>query len=247
MNQTRDLFNKSFISPIAQNISVRYNPSQTGLLFERQSGGAHILLMNLTGNHIQTVHYFAHEYLHILAGHWKTKTGTHTWLEEGMATTAAYFVLRRLNEQLHSNIDRALWNTNDYPSGLGKIMAKQIGPYMRQFFPVTKLSEQDFISWFRTVLPEMEYEPYGETARYAKFLIAYHLIDIFEGNPDIWPFGEPISAWNIVRYMSPYGPVSWEAEQSFKDYMRGWYLRTPARWSHYVRMIAKRFGLQAQW
>ena len=108
---------------------------------------------------------------------------------------------------------------------------------------MTQLNNDKFIGWFKEVLPEMETEPYGNTARYAKFIIAYHMIDIFEGNPDIWPFGEFSLPWNIVQYMSPYGPVSWDAEQSFEDYMRGWYLRTPGRWSNYVRMIAKRFGL----
>ena len=130
MNRTRDLFNESFIAPITSNINVEYHHSQTGLRFERNNGGEYSIIMNLTGNHIQTVHYFAHEYLHILGNHWQTRTGSHTWLEEAMATTAAYFVLRKLNAQLHDEKYQPTW---DFDKGLGKIMAEQIGPYMEEF------------------------------------------------------------------------------------------------------------------
>ncbi len=240
MGRTRDLFNNYFAAPIASNITVRHHNRQTGLKFERQNGGNHVILMNLTGNHIQTVHYFAHEYLHILAEHWQTRTGSHTCIEECMATTAAYFVLRRLREQLNSDQDRPLW---DFDKGLGKIMQGQIGPYMDEIFPDAPPAEYDrFVATVQRHTPEMEREPYGDIGGTMKFTVAYQISEIFEGNPDIWPFGEDLMPWNIVRYVTPYGPVSWEADQPFEDYVRGWYFRTPASWSNYVWQIAERLG-----
>ena len=236
-SMVRDFFNEYFYAPIESNITLVYHPRQTGLKFERTNGGNHIILMNLTGNHAQTVDYFAHEYAHILGQHWNTRTGSHTWIEESLATTASTWVLWSLYNKLYDDPEyRKRWTYYRNGVDFGSLLIKQIPAYFEEVYPErsVKFTNEEFASRVRSSLSIMENDPYGDVARTAKFTAAYQLMPVFLRNPE---------AWNILRYMSPYGPISWNADQSFEDYMNGWRLRVPNRWAVHIAAVCQIFGV----
>ncbi len=232
----RDFINENLYSPLESRITLVYHPRQTGLRFERGNGGNHRILMNLTGNHAQTIHYFAHEYAHVLGQHWTTRTGSHTWIEESMASAMAVWTLYSLYNRLYDDLEyREKWVIRG--TDFGRLLIKQIPVYFEETFPdrAQKFTNEEFAAGLRRSLHKLENEPYGDFARTYKFTAAYQILHIF--------FNEP-KAWNIIRYMSPYGPVSWEADQSFEDYMKGWKLRVPTIWHLHIKTVYDIFGVE---
>ena len=106
----------------------------------------------------------------------------------------------------------------------------QFHDYIRQAIPGHRMEDAEFKAWFEAQHAGLTQDPY---IRRANDQIAHNLIDIFMIYPD---------AWNAVRYLNIQGPVSWDHDQDFDTHLRGWYLRTPARWQKYVVEIARRFG-----
>ena len=103
------------------------------------------------------------------------------------------------------------------------------------FFSGGRLSTQEFFNWFQENRATIEASEWGDERAYRLYtVIARNLVDIFVENPE---------AWNILNYMSPFGPIHPFFNQSLEDYFLGWRLRTPKPWQKYVTQIAWRMGI----
>lgn len=222
----RDVLSEPFMFPLDSDIFVRHRPQGPIVFLQRAAAGEHVVGLNTQyGRTEQNIFQFAHEYTHILTGYYRTRFGANEWLDESLASMGSLYTLRLLTKKLEAG---ELSGLRTLPGNLIHYAQHNIPNWDEQ--RLTWITADQFLEWFRSKHQQMRNNAY---LRDYNDIVAHNLIDIFEENPE---------AWNVVRYTNGRGPNSWDPNQDFKTYLRGWYERTPARWQKYVVEIARRFG-----
>lgn len=227
----RDVLSEPFMFPLDADITVRHRPAGPIVFWQRAAAGEHVVGLKTQYRRTeQNIFQFSHEYTHILTGYYRTRFGANEWLDESLASMGTLYTFRKLIEKRRAG---ELSRLNILPGNLIHYVQHNIPNWDEK--RLSWITADEFLGWFRSVHHQMRNNAY---LRDYNDIVAHNLIDIFEKNPE---------AWNVVRYTNGRGPNSWDPDQDFKTYLRGWYERTPARWQKYVVEIARRFGYFPQY
>ena len=178
---------------------------------------------------IRNLNSFVHEYFHVMGQHWRTRDFALQWFEEGVTQAATLYILRALGDELNDKEVRDKWVFNGYSVG-GSLRSRLNGDWINKSIPGEPVSGNEFTAWYR----QNEFQLITDPRNFININhIAHNLVFVFEQDPE---------ALNMLRYMTPYGPVNWTNNQTLDEYLRGWWLRTPTRWQSHVKKIANRFG-----
>lgn len=206
-------------------VHISHDVSGPIVLYERNARGDYQVLIDSEGTYWgQQIFQFAHEYGHILSNYrWREGNDRQLWFEESIAAMASLYALRAISEK---------WKT-DAPSQSMHFYALNgsLDSYwgnLRDNTPHINLSDVEFRQWYQDNRRELESDGY---LRNKNRVVAWHLLDIFERNPE---------AWNAVRYMNK-GPLY--KNDTLQSYLSDWHQRTPPLWQNIPREILNRFGL----
>ena len=234
-NRVRDIMSESFVFPLDADIIVRrVSPEGPKVLYRRGSHGKYIVWLDTESRQIeQQIYQFSHEYAHILSNYYQITDGRNKWFDESIAALASLYTLRKFHEKLQNPSYRfrvyvPIENVTYY---VGNMIESTLLTYAEANISGRYMGDSEFRAWFGENYQALRGNPY---LRDLNKMVANNLLPIFEANPD---------AWNTIRYLNGRGPVSWDVNENFETYLRGWYQRTPARWQKYVAQIATRFGL----
>ena len=240
LTKLRDVFSEPFAFASESNIIVwkdNYSsPNARSRLFHKRSPNGEFRIYLTNGDFLKFVYDFMHEYAHVLGEHWKIQQSRNTWLEEAMAHTACLYMFEILSERLSDSSIHSEWNHEFWDPDRNEFRVTKYAELLlvasEQFIysGVPKNTDPSFTEWFKFQHANLEANPtdYSSLSH-----IARNLVDIFHNNPE---------AWNILRYMAPYGPHHFEADQDFLFYMAGWWYRTPPQWRKYVAEVGHKFG-----
>ena len=226
----RNALSNSLVYALDSDIVVQHRePEGPKILYTRYFNGSHIIWLDSERMQwAQQIFQFAHEYTHML--HNYRFDSPHKWFGESLASLGSIYTLRYLDKEgrYHSKVFLGIdhWFVELF-------VKYATDGYLRVYWQnitrsIPKYSPDLFRLWYQQNRQQLEANPY---LRKNNKIVALHLLDIFENNPE---------AWNAVRYLNR-GPLVYN--QSFADYLKWWYLRTPTRWQWVVSEIAKRFGV----
>lgn len=222
----QSVFTEPLVYALDSDIVVQENTDGPKVLFDRTRKGEYRIWLDSGWNRwAQQIFQFAHEYGHLITNYYQVRYGANEWLDESLSSMASLYALRKLSEKWKIDPPQLYGWTSGFQNYVQHLL-----PYARDNIQGERMSNQAFLSWFRQNHQALRNNAY---LRDKNDIIAHNLIDIFENFPE---------AWNALRYLGIPGPVSWDPNQNFDTYLRGWYLRTPARWQLYVAVIANRFG-----
>ncbi len=143
--------------------------------------------------------------------------GRHKWFAEVIAEIATILALRRMSEALRVRPPRPAW--------------RSCAPAIRQLSDERVLAAQlprgiTLAEWFRVNESELQRDPCN---REQIAIVAAALRPLFEAEPACWVATD----W-LDFDMS---------HDSFSEYLKDWQGRVPAKLQHFVRQIAREFGL----
>ena len=243
---TRDILSEPMMFPLDSDIIVE--PSTEGyplILYARGKdadgrAGPHRIMLDIdrvdfiggSMSSAQIIFQFAHEYAHALSNYFVMRGGVNQWFDEAICGIASLYVLRKMDSMIQNDEIELLVQTGGLTWLLNHTLKGDLTYYARRNFLDygNRKDKVGFRNWFAENENHLRTDPYDYPKRKVVVASLYH---IFEEYPQ---------AWNTIRYLGIPGPVSWDPDQSFYQYLRGWYQRTPARWQPLVQGIADYFG-----
>lgn len=204
-------------------IIVRHDEEGPMTLYKRGDNGEFIVLLDVENTRwAQYAYQFSHELCHVLAMNEKVTESPNQWFEESLGETASLFALRRMATTWKTSPPYPNWK--DYAQHLSEYAEKNINEEHRQLPP-----RVTFVKWFSRNEPDLRSDPY---IREKDEVIANQLLPLFEGSPQ---------SWDAVTYLNLTKPKS---SQTFEEYLRDWYLRSPSKHRGFIRQIADLFGAE---
>lgn len=215
-------FSEWIVHSLDSDIVVQQNASGPKVLYNRDSTGRHIVWLNVPSDisrdlAINKILYqFAHEYTHILSNYYQTRNSASGWFEETIAVLGSLCAFNRITTEINKPETRG-WGRHIWLD------------YAIRSEPGHTMEIHQFRQWFADNLSQLRSNC---CHRSLNSMVAHQIFDYFRRRPE---------TWNIIRYMTYHGPVSWSSNQDFSTYLYAWYLRTPKRWQYHVLYIAQRF------
>jgi hypothetical protein len=190
LNSVTEILDSYFDGTINENLLVEHNSSIGPIvLFDRGPNNEYQVKLSTKGLvWDQHSYQFSHEYCHIrtnyIKGNQKNK-----WFEETICELASLFTLRRMTEIWKVNPPYSNWK--EYASNLFTYAENRINDDKHKL-PIGL----DFQSWFEINLAGLEKDQY---IRESNTLIAIELLNLFEGNTQLWAAMKYYNTWNILE------------------------------------------------
>ena len=154
----------------------------------------------------QYAYQFAHELVHVIAGHlpvdtkWQTVQNAVGWLEESICEAGSLFALRAMAEQWRKRAPYPNWT--DYGTCLSKYAQDRMDAPEHCISP-----DSSFPEWLEGHVEALQANP---CQRDLNTIVAKQILPVFEERP---------LAWNAVAYFrtSQAGPSA-----QLADHLRGW-------------------------
>ena len=228
-------------SPIQVHYTDRPNPH---ILYERAAQGEYVVRISDNGIASHNLSQFSHEYGHILTNYYQNAEQRHKWFDEAMASMVSLKIMAEYTVSASWSNDQdkraALLGLRQFildiknANPLGFTGGKDVGHAHSGLKGGAGVVDRVA---FRAAFQQLDQSPNAawkkDTSYTHYYWIAANLFDVF------WR----TDGWNALRYLNMRGPLVWDASrESFAQYLRGWYLRTPPRWQGYVTEVAWRLG-----
>ncbi len=223
----RDVFVRQLVYAFDSDILIHYRKEGPRVFYDRSPTGAYRIGLSIQNTSFSKLAFeFAHEYAHILQNYYRiSREDKQKWFQESLCSMASLYILRKMDAEW-------LENPPEYPGWDFRIQARSKAFRLLSRQLINRIPEElrnldGLYGWYQVNLKRLEANPY---LREKNDVVAFHLLSVFETNPE---------AWNTVRYLNS-GPYT--EEETFEEYLEGWYYRTPPQWQPLVSLVMKRFG-----